>query len=180
MVRATVVLPAGTGKALRVAVIASPEKQEEAKKAGADVAGEAELLAQIEKGKLDFDILIATPDQMVKLGKVAKILGPKGLMPNPKSGTVTPNVASAVKDAKAGKVEFRIDKQAIVHQAIGKASFKPDDLLANAKAVIGAITKAKPSAAKGTYIKSMTLSSTMGPGVKLGVSKVLAEINPKK
>ncbi len=179
MVRASVVLPSGTGKTLRVAVIAPEAKHADAKQAGADVVGEADLLAAIEKGKLDFDMLIATPDMMAKLGKVAKVLGPRGLMPNPKSGTVTADVAKAVKEAKAGKVEFRIDKQAIVHQAIGKVSFTPDQLLANAIALVDAVMKAKPSAAKGTYVKAMALTTSMGPGIKLDVTQTIAAANRK-
>jgi large subunit ribosomal protein L1 len=174
MVRASVVLPHGTGRTIRVAVIAPEAKQAEAKKAGADRVGEADLLAEIEKGKLDFDLLIATPDMMSKLGKAAKVLGPRGLMPNPKSGSVTADIATAVKQAKAGKVEFRIDKQAIVHQAIGKVSFSADDLLANTKVLIGAVMSAKPSTTKGTYVKSLAVSTTMGPGVKVDVTQAIA------
>jgi large subunit ribosomal protein L1 len=180
MVRANMVLPAGTGKKLRVAVLAPAEKHADAKKAGADIVSDDDLLATIEKGKLDFDVLVATPDMMPKLAKVAKVLGPRGLMPNPKSGTVTTNVAQAVEQAKAGKVEFRIDKQAIVHLAIGKVSFKPADLESNAKAAIDAILKAKPAAAKGTYVKAMSLTTSMGPGIKLDVTQAIAVANPKK
>lgn len=179
MVRSSVVLPAGTGKNLRIAVL-TDSKQAEAKEAGADLVGADELMAQIEKGELNFDKLVTTPDMMPKLSKLAKVLGPKGLMPNPKSGTVTTDVAKAVTEAKAGKVEFRIDKQAIVHQAIGKTSFKPEDLEANTKAMIDAIIKAKPSAAKGTYVTSMTMTTSMGPGIKLDVTKAIAAANPKK
>lgn len=180
MVRASVVLPAGTGKSLRVAVIAPEAKLAEAKKAGADIAAGEELLADIEKGKLDFDMLVATPDMMAKLGKVAKVLGPRGLMPNPKSGTVTADVAKAVSEAKAGKVEFRIDKQAIVHQAVGKVSFKEADLKGNVLALVDAILKAKPSSAKGTYVLAMSLTTSMGPGIKLDPQAVIAEANPKR
>jgi large subunit ribosomal protein L1 len=179
MVRSSVVLPAGTGKSLRVAVLTTGDKQAAAKAAGADVVGEADLIAQIEKGKLDFDRLIATPDVMPKLSKLAKILGPRGLMPNPKSGTVTADPAKAVKEAKAGKVEFRIDKQGIIHQVIGKASFSAADLLANAKALIDAIQKAKPAASKGTYVKAVTIASSMGPGIKLDPSKVVAVVSSR-
>ncbi len=179
MVRASVVLPAGTGKSLRIAVLTSA-KAAEAKAAGADIVGEDDLMAAIEKGQIDFDKLITTPDMMPKLSKLAKVLGPKGLMPNPKSGTVTTDVAKAVTESKAGKVEFRIDKQAIVHQAVGKVSFKADDLLANVKAMISAVIKAKPSATKGTYVTSMSLTTTMGPGIKLDVTKAIAAANPKK
>lgn len=175
MIRGTLSLPSGTGKELKVAVIAPADKQEAAKKAGADLVGDADLLAKIEKGQIGFDVLIATPDMMPSLGKVAKVLGPKGLMPNPKSGTVTANVAEAVKEAKAGKIEYRIDKQAIVHQAIGKASFTADQLLANAQALIRAIAAAKPSGSKGTYLKSVTITSTMGPGIKLDVASATAK-----
>ena len=178
MVRSTVVLPAGTGKSLRVAVLTA-DKQAEAKQAGADLAGESDLMAAIEKGKLDFDVLITSPDMMPKLAKLAKILGPKGLMPNPKSGTVTNNVINGVKEAKAGRVEFRIDRQAIIHQTIGKVSFKPEDLLSNAKTLINAIMQAKPAAAKGTYVKAMTISTSMGPGIKLDVTQAIAEARTK-
>lgn len=180
MVRSTVVLPAGTGKTLRVAVIAGNEKLADAKAAGADIVSDGDLIDKIEKGQMDFDVLVATPDMMAKLGRVAKVLGPRGLMPNPKSGTVTANVKSAVEQAKAGKVEFRIDKQAIVHLAIGKASFEAAKIEDNAKAVIDAVMKAKPSAAKGTYVKAMSLSTSMGPGIKLDVQKAIAAANPKK
>jgi large subunit ribosomal protein L1 len=180
MVRANVVLPAGTGKALKVAVIAPEAKQAEAKQAGADIAAGEEFLAEIEKGKLDFDLLIATPDMMAKLGKVAKVLGPRGLMPNPKSGTVTADVAKAVSDAKGGKVEFRIDKQAIIHQAVGKVSFKEADLKGNVLALVDAILKAKPSTAKGTYVLALSITTTMGPGIKLDPQAVIAEANPKR
>jgi large subunit ribosomal protein L1 len=179
-VRTTVVLPAGTGKSLRVAVLASSDQQAAAKSAGADLVGDDNLIGKIEKGQLDFDILIATPDMMPKLAKLAKVLGPKGLMPNPKSGTVTVDVAKAVKDAKAGKVEFRTDKQGIVHQAVGRVSFSEEDLLTNLKTLIGAIMKAKPAAAKGTYVKAMTLTTSMGPGIKLNTSKVLSDLGAKK
>lgn len=174
MVRASVVLPHGTGRTIRVAVIAPEAKQAEAKAAGADRVGEADLMAEIEQGKLDFDLLIATPDMMSKLGKTAKVLGPRGLMPNPKSGSVTADVATAVKQAKGGKIEFRIDKQAIIHQLIGKVSFSGNDLLANAKTLIGTVMSAKPSATKGTYVKSMAVTTTMGPGVKVDVTQAIA------
>jgi large subunit ribosomal protein L1 len=179
-VRASVVLPAGTGKTLRVAVIAPEAKQEAARKAGADVVGDKDLLAEIEKGHLNFDILIATPDMMATLGKAAKILGPRGLMPNPKSGTVTADVAKAVTESKGGKVEFRIDKQAIIHQAVGKVSFKTEDLDKNITTLIDAVLKAKPSGAKGTYIKALTLTTSMGPGIKLDSSAVVAAISGRK
>ncbi len=180
MVRSTVVLPAGTGKTLRIAVVAKGDQQAAAKKAGADLVGDDELVTSIEKGKLDFDVLIATPDMMAKLGKAAKVLGPRGLMPNPKSGTVTANVATAIEQAKAGKVEFRIDKQAIVHMVIGKASFSGDKLMSNATTAIDAVMKAKPAATKGTYVQAIALSSSMGPGVKLDVQGAIAAANPKR
>lgn len=179
MVRSTVVLPAGTGKNLKVAVLAPADKHAAAKKAGADIVSDGDLIAKIEKGQLDFDVLVSTPDMMARLGKVAKVLGPRGLMPNPKSGTVTPNVAQAVEQAKAGRVEFRIDKQAIVHVAIGKASFDEAKLTDNAKAMIDAVMKAKPAATKGTYVKAMSLATSMGPGIKLDVQQAIAVANPK-
>jgi large subunit ribosomal protein L1 len=180
MVRASVVLPHGTGKKVRVAVYADGKPAEDAKAAGADKVGFADLLADIEKGKLDFDLLIATPQGMATLGRVAKILGPRGLMPNPKSGTVTPNVEQAVKEAKAGKVEFRIDKQAIVHQTIGKASFKPEQLRDNANAILSAILKAKPSSAKGTYVKAINMATSMGPGIKLDAPATISAVSTSK
>jgi len=180
MVRATVVLPAGTGKKLRVAVLAPADKHAAAKKAGGDIVSDGDIIAKIEKGQLDFDVIIATPDMMAQLSKVAKVLGPRGLMPNPKSGTVAADVATAVSQAKAGRVEFRIDKQAIVHAVIGKASFTADQLEDNAKALIDAIMKAKPGAAKGTYMKAISLAASMGPGIKLDVQKAIALANPKK
>lgn len=175
MVRASVVLPHGTGKSIRIAVVGDEASVAAAKKAGADVAGGEDLIAKMEKGQLDFDKLIATPAMMPALGKLAKVLGPKGLMPNPKSGSVTPDVATAVAEAKAGKVEFRIDKQAIVHQVIGKVSFDDAKLLQNAKEVINAVMKAKPSAAKGTYVKAVSVAASMGPGIKLDVNGVIKD-----
>ncbi len=180
MVRSSVVLPHGTGKTIRVAVFADGKAGEDAKAAGADIVGTTDLIAEIEKGKTNFDMLIATPAGMATLGKVAKILGPRGLMPNPKSGTVTPDVAKAVKEAKAGKVEFRIDKQAIVHQAIGKVSFKAEDLRENAVAFLSAIMKAKPSAAKGTYVKALSATTSMGPGIKLDAAATISAISTNK
>jgi large subunit ribosomal protein L1 len=180
MVRASVVLPHGTGKTIRVAVFADGKAADDAKAAGADLVGTDKLLADIEKGKLDFDMLVATPDKMAVLGKVAKVLGPRGLMPNPKSGTVTPDVAKAVKEAKAGKVEFRIDKQAILHQAIGKVSFKPEDLRANATAFLSAVMKAKPSSTKGTYVKAISATTSMGPGIKVDSSATISAISTGK
>lgn len=175
MVRASVVLPHGTGKSIRIAVVADEAGVAAAKKAGADLAGGEELIAKMAKGELNFDKLIATPAMMPALGKLAKVLGPKGLMPNPKSGSVTPDVATAVSEAKAGKVEFRIDKQAIVHQVIGKVSFSDEQLLENAKEIVNAVMKAKPSAAKGTYVKAISVASSMGPGVKLDVNSVIKD-----
>lgn len=180
MVRASVTLPAGTGRSLRVAVLAPADKHADAKKAGADIISDGDLLTKIEKGELKFDVLVATPDMMAKLGKVAKVLGPRGLMPNPKSGTVTANVGQAVKEAKAGKVEFRIDKQAIVHLGIGKVSFSDADLTSNLVTAIDAVMKAKPSATKGIYVKSIAIASSMGPGIRLDVQKAIAAANPKR
>lgn len=179
MVRATVVLPKGTGKTIRIAVFADGKAAEDAKAAGADTVGTDKLMADIEKGKLNFDVLIATPDKMGALGKVAKVLGPRGLMPNPKSGTVTPDVAKAVIESKAGRVEFRIDKQAIVHQIVGKASFAEADLLENTTSLVRAILKAKPAAAKGTYIKAMAIATSMGPGIKVDSQTAVSQISGK-
>jgi large subunit ribosomal protein L1 len=180
MVRASVILPHGTGKTIRVAVYADGKAADDAKTAGADIVGTTELIAQIEKGKTDFDMLIATPAGMATLGKVAKILGPRGLMPNPKSGSVTPDPAKAVKEAKAGKVEFRIDKQAIIHQAIGKVSFSPENLRENAVAFLSAVMKAKPAAAKGTYVKAMAATTSMGPGIKVDSTATISAISTSK
>jgi len=167
VVRGTVSLPHGTGKTVRVLVIAKPDKHDEAKEAGADHVGFEDYLAKIKEGWTDIDVIIAAPDAMSELGKLGKILGPRGLMPNPKSGTVTPNVGQAVKEVKAGKIDFRVDKNGIVHAAIGKASFDNEKLVDNVITFIKTIIKLKPSASKGTYIKSITVSSTMGPGVKI-------------
>ena len=169
-VRGVVQLPNGTGKSIRVAVFAKDAKAEEAKAAGADVVGSDELAEQIEKGKIDFERVIATPDMMAVVGKLGKVLGPKGLMPNPKLGTVTPNVGDAVKAAKAGEVQFRAEKAGIIHAGIGKASFSEAALAENIKAFVSAIGKVKPSGVKGTFIKKVAISSTMGPGLKLDVS----------
>jgi large subunit ribosomal protein L1 len=176
-VRNTVVLPEGTGKTVRVAVIAKGEKVAEAKAAGAEFYGSEDLVEKMEKENwLDFDVLVATPDAMGLLGKMGKVLGPRGLMPNPKTGTVTFDVAQAVKDLKAGKVEFRADKQGIVHTPIGKGRFSEDQILKNFSALYDAILRAKPSAAKGTYVKSVYLTSTMGPSLKLDQGRLAAEV----
>jgi large subunit ribosomal protein L1 len=167
MVRGVVDLPHGTGKNVRVAVFAKGDKAEEAKAAGADIVGAEDLAEQIQKGQMDFDRCIATPDMMAVVGRLGKILGPRGLMPNPKLGTVTPDVAQAVTSAKAGQVEYRVEKAGIIHAGVGKASFSSEDILENARALIDAVAKAKPSAVKGTYMQRVTLSSTMGPGVKI-------------
>ncbi len=174
MVRGVVNLPSGTGKTVRVAVFAKDAKAEEAKEAGADIVGAEDLMEKIQGGFTDFDRVIATPDMMAVVGRLGKVLGPRGLMPNPKVGTVTPNVAKAVEDAKGGSVEFRVEKAGIVHAGIGKASFSEADLEKNVKAFIDALAKAKPSGAKGTYMKKAALSSTMGPGVTLDVSEALS------
>ena len=172
MVRGVVTLPAGTGKDVRVAVFAKGDKAEEATKAGADVVGAEDLMETIQGGTINFDRVIATPDMMGIVGRLGKVLGPKGLMPNPKLGTVTPNVAEAVKAAKGGQVEFRVEKAGIVHSGIGKASFTEADLRKNFDAFVDAIVKAKPAGAKGKYVKKAALSSTMGPGLKLDVAEV--------
>ncbi|HEX6258934.1 MAG TPA: 50S ribosomal protein L1 [Candidatus Saccharimonadales bacterium] len=171
-IRATVSLPHGTGKTIRVAVFAPSDQHAAAKKAGADVIGEEDFLAQLDKEQLDFDILVATPQLMPKLGKYARLLGPRGLMPNPKSGTVAVDVAKAVQEAKAGKVEYRVDKQAIVHLAFGKVSFGKAKLAENAKAFLDSLQSVKPSGLKGVYIKSVSLATTMGPGVKVDLSSL--------
>lgn len=175
MVRGTIVLPHGTGRSARVLVIASGEKLREAQEAGADHVGGEELAAKIETGWLDFDAVVATPDMMRAVGRLGRVLGPRGLMPNPKTGTVTLDVTKAVSDIKAGKVEFRVDKTGIIHAPLGKVSFSPDQLKDNAEALIGAVVKAKPSAAKGKYVKSVSLSSTMGPGVRVDTATLAAE-----
>ena len=166
-VRGTVVLPAGTGKTKKVLVIAKGDKADDATKAGADMVGAEEIIAKIQGGWLDFDVCITTPDMMGFVGRVARVLGPKGLMPNPKSGTVTMDVKKAIDDVKAGKVEYRLDKTNIVHVGIGKASFGVEKLTKNFNALMEALVKAKPSASKGIYFRSVTISSTMGPGIKV-------------
>ena len=166
-VRGVVSLPSGTGRDVRVAVIAKDAKAAEATAAGADVVGAEDLVERIQGGFMDFDRVVATPDMMALVGRLGKVLGPRGLMPNPRVGTVTMNVAQAVKDAKGGAIEFRTEKTGIIHAGIGKASFTDDQLLANVKALVGALVKAKPTGAKGIYIKKISLSSTMGPGFKV-------------
>ena len=172
-VRGVVSLPSGTGRDVRVAVIAKDAKAEEALAAGADVVGAEELVERIQGGFMDFDRVIATPDMMALVGRLGKVLGPRGLMPNPRVGTVTPNVGQAVKDAKGGAIEFRVEKAGIVHAGIGKVSFTEEALLANVRALVDALNKAKPSGAKGTYLKRIALSSTMGPGVRVDTSSAL-------
>jgi large subunit ribosomal protein L1 len=166
-VRGTVGLPHGLGKSKKVAVVVRGEKQKDAQAAGADMVGAEDLIDQIAKGFTDFDILVATPDMMKDLSKLGKVLGPKGLMPNPKSGTVTMNVAQTIKELKAGRVEYKVDDYGIIHVPVGKASFPVEKIAGNARTVLEALTKAKPAASKGVYMMSITLSSTMGPGVKI-------------
>lgn len=172
MVRGTISLPHGSGKSLRVAVFAKGDKIKEAEDAGADLVGGDDLAEQIQKGEMNFDRCIATPDMMAVVGKLGKVLGPKGLMPNPKLGTVTPDVAGAIKAAKAGQIEYRVEKAGIIHAGVGKASFSEQALTENVSAFVNAIIKAKPSGAKGTYMKKVSLSSTIGPGVKLDVNSM--------
>jgi large subunit ribosomal protein L1 len=167
LVRGSVVLPAGTGKTVRVAVFAQGDKAEAAKAAGADIVGFDDLAADIKAGNMNFDVVIATPDSMRVVGQLGQILGPRGLMPNPKVGTVTMDVATAVKNAKAGQVQYRTDKGGIVHSTIGRASFEPERLAENLKALVDALVKAKPSSSKGQYLKKISVSSTMGPGVRV-------------
>ena len=175
-IRSTGVLPAGLGKEVRVCVIAKGAKVTEAKEAGADFYGTEEIIDKISGGWFDFDTLIATPDCMGMLGKLGRVLGPKGLMPNPKTGTVTLDIAKAVKDAKAGKVEFRADKQGMIHCPIGKVQFSEEDLLKNFATLADAILRAKPSSAKGTFVRSVYLATTMGPGIKLDPKNLAAEV----
>lgn len=171
-VRGAVNLPNGTGKTVRVAVFARNDKAEAAKAAGADIVGAEDLMEQVQAGNMDFERVIATPDMMPIVGRLGKVLGPRGLMPNPKLGTVTADVEKAVKDAKGGQVQFRAERNGIIHAGIGKASFSADDLTGNIKAFVAAINKARPSGAKGTYVKRVALSSTMGPGVQLDVASL--------
>ncbi len=176
MVRGTVVLPNGLGKSKRVLVIASGEKQREAQEAGADFVGGDDMVEKIQKQNwLDYDAVVATPDMMRSVGRLGKILGPRGLMPNPKTGTVTVEVARAVKEVKAGKVEFRVDKTGVIHAPVGKVSFATDKLLENASSLIQAVVKAKPAAAKGKYVRSATVCSTMGPGISLDTTSMNAK-----
>lgn len=173
MVRGVVSLPKGTGKSVRVAVFAKDAKAEEARSAGADVVGADDLAEQVQNGTIDFDRCIATPDMMAVVGRLGKILGPRGLMPNPKLGTVTQDVGQAVQAAKGGQVEFRVEKAGIIHAGVGKASFSEGDIAENIRALADAVNRAKPSGAKGTYIKRISVSSTMGPGIKLDIGTVL-------
>ena len=172
MVRGVVTLPAGTGKTVRVGVFARGPKADEARAAGADVVGAEDLMETVQNGTIDFDRCIATPDMMGVVGRLGKVLGPKGLMPNPKLGTVTMNVAEAVKAAKGGQVEYRVEKAGIIHSGIGKASFAQEDLRRNFDALVDAVVRAKPSGAKGKYVKKIAVSSTMGPGIKVDVAEV--------
>ena len=171
-IRGVISLPKGTGKNIHVAVLAKGDKQEEAKEAGADTVGDSELIEQISSGKISFDLLIATPDMMPSIGKVAKILGPKGLMPNPKLGTVTQDLKTAVKNAKSGQVQYRNDKGGIVHAGIGKMNFNNDDLLENLKAFFSSISRSKPDGVKGSFIKKVTIASTMGVGLEVNASSL--------
>lgn len=172
MVRGVITLPAGTGKDAKVAVFARDAKAEEATAAGADKVGAEDLMEAMQNGDLDYDRVIASPDMMGVVGRLGKVLGPKGLMPNPKLGTVTPNVAQAVKDAKGGQVEYRVEKMGIIHSGMGKMSFSDKDIKANFDALVGAIIKAKPSGAKGKYVKKLSLTSTMGPGLKIDLTDI--------
>ena len=172
-VRGAVVLPNGTGKQVRVCVFCKPEKEEEAKAAGAEYVGADDLVQRIQGGWMDFDVVIASPDMMGMVGRLGKLLGPRGLMPNPKAGTVTPDIAKAVTEAKAGKIEYRLDKTNIIHCPIGKASFGVEKLQENFDTLMGAIVKAKPAAAKGQYVRSCVLATTMGPSVKINPTKFM-------
>ena len=171
-VRGTVTLPHGMGRAVRVLAFAKGEKEKEAQEAGADFVGSDELIKRISEGWFDFDKTVATPDMMATVGRIGKVLGPRGLMPNPKTGTVTPDIGKAIKEIKAGKLEFRVDKAGIVHVPVGKASFGAEQLIDNAKAVLMSILRAKPASAKGNYVRGVTISTTMGPGIKVDLSQV--------
>jgi len=171
-VRGTVTLPHGMGRAVRVLAFAKGEKEKEAQEAGADFVGSDELIKRISEGWFDFDKTVATPDMMATVGRIGKVLGPRGLMPNPKTGTVTPDIGRAIKEIKAGKLEFRVDKAGIVHVPVGKASFGAEQLIDNAKAVLMSILRAKPASAKGNYVRGVTISTTMGPGIKVDLSQV--------
>ena len=174
MVRGVCNLPSGSGRDVRVAVFARDDKAKEAEAAGAEIVGAEELVAEIQKGKSDFDRVIATPDMMPLVGRLGKVLGPRGLMPNPKVGTVTPNIGEAVKAAKGGAVEFRVEKAGIVHCGVGKASFSEDAIAVNIKAFVDAVMKAKPTGSKGTYVKKVSLSSTMGPGLTVDLNSIVS------
>jgi large subunit ribosomal protein L1 len=173
-VRGTVSLPHGMGKVVRVLAFAKGEKEKEAQEAGADFVGSEDLIKKISEGWFDFDKTVATPDMMAAVGRIGKVLGPRGLMPNPRTGTVTADIGKAVKEIKAGKLEFRVDKAGIVHVPVGKASFNPEKLIDNAKAVLTSILRAKPASAKGNYVRGVTVSTTMGPGIKIDLSQVRA------
>lgn len=172
MVRGVAALPHGTGKTVRVLVLCTPEKEAEAKEAGADYVGLDDFISKIESGWTDIDVIITMPSVMAKVGRLGKVLGPRGLMPNPKSGTVTPDVGNAVRDVKAGKIDFKVDKTGIIHTSIGKVSFSPEKITDNALELINVISKLKPSSSKGTYFKSITLTTTMGPGIKIDKSSI--------
>jgi large subunit ribosomal protein L1 len=176
MVRGTVVLPHGLGKSKKVLAIAGADKQKDAADAGADYVGGEELVEKIQGGWMDFDAVVATPDMMRAVGKLGKVLGPRGLMPNPKTGTVTPDIARAVREIKAGKVEFRVDKTGIVHAPVGKVSFPAQNLIENAHALVESVVKAKPAAAKGKFLRSVTMSSTMGPGITIDTTNVVETV----
>ena len=175
MVRGAIVLPHGTGSSKRVLVFAKGDKASAAEAAGADIVGAEDLVAKVQEGFLDFDTVVAAPDMMGQVGRLGRVLGPRGLMPNPKVGTVTMDVEKAVKEAKAGKIEFRVEKAGIVHAPVGKKSFPPEQIADNVRALLEALQKAKPATAKGTYVKSITLSTTMGPGIKVDPSSIEAE-----
>jgi large subunit ribosomal protein L1 len=174
MVRGTVVLPSGTGKVIRVAVFAQAEKAQEALRAGADEVGSEDLVKRIEAGWLEFDVALATPDMMGQVGRLGKILGRRGLMPNPKAGTITFDLDRAIREIKGGRVEFKVDKAGIIHTPIGKASFEAEAILANLAALVEAVNRAKPAGAKGTYLRTLTIASTMGPGIRVDIPGVLA------